>query len=300
MGTYTEAWAVGPHSTSFYTRTYEATSPIAVLVAVHGAAEHSGRYTDAHTSFAVRGITVFSYDQRGFGRTALDEEHKSKNSAYGKTCWDDQLLDLDWAVQYVHKRYPALPLFLIGSSMAATLCLSFVMRPGLPQRQASAEVLSGIIASAPTFLLTDRPSWLLRVTVKTLRLVVPNMLLPTKHNPEKLSKNEETNKAYLEDPLVGVPGSLRSVYDLVAEGEKLLEEYYTHWPAKLPLLILQGSADQISDPVATELFFEKLLAEDKKLVTYPNAQHELHNEPDHHEIAGECVEFIRHVVTGFG
>ncbi|KAH9842431.1 lysophospholipase [Rhodofomes roseus] len=297
MTAYTEAWATGPHSTSFYTRTYEALSSIAVLVAVHGAAEHSGRYTHAHTSLAERGITVFSYDQRGYGRTALDEQHKSKDSAYGKTCWENQLEDLDWAVQYVHTNYAGLPVFLMGSSMAGSLCLSFVTQPGSPQRQSSVEALSGIIASAPTLLLTERPSWLLQTAIRILRLVVPNILLPFKHNGEKLSHNEETNKAYLEDPLVRAPGSLLSVYDLIAEGQRVLVDYYKHWPVQLPLLVLQGTADLLSDPAATQEFVEKLIAEDKKLVLYPDARHELHNEPVQTEVADECISFMARIAS---
>lgn len=120
MATYTEAWVSGPHSTNFYTRTYEAALPTALLVNVHGAAEHSGRYKNAHSRLAEQGITVFSYDQRGFGRTALDAEHKGKDSAYGKTNWNAALEDLDWAVQHAHKQHPELPVFIMGSSMVSS------------------------------------------------------------------------------------------------------------------------------------------------------------------------------------
>ena len=122
MASYKETWVAGPHSTNFYTRTYEAESPVALLVNVHGAPEHSGRYTHAHSLLAEHGTTVFSYDQRGFGRTALDTEHKSKDSAYGKTNWNAALEDLDWAVQYAHQRYPELPVFIMGESMVSCAC----------------------------------------------------------------------------------------------------------------------------------------------------------------------------------
>lgn len=203
MTAYTETWVPGPHSTSFYTRTYEAASPVALLVNVHGAPEHSGRYTDAHLLLAEQEITVFSYDQRGFGRTALDAEHKSKDSAYGKTNWNAALEDLDWAVHYAHKQHPELPIFIMGSSMVSrpadshmrgtidplgfqggTLCLGFVARPGPPERHASVALLSGVIASAPTFLLTERPSRLLHVVVTALSVVTPYKLLPMKHDPK--------------------------------------------------------------------------------------------------------------------
>lgn len=114
---YTETWISGPQSTQFYTRTYPSPSPKAVVVFVHGFAEHVGRYTRIHPRFAQNGITLFTYDQRGFGKTAMDEEHKSKSSAYGKTNGKDQLEDIEWAVGYVKKEYPELPVFLMGHSM---------------------------------------------------------------------------------------------------------------------------------------------------------------------------------------
>jgi hypothetical protein len=114
-----EAWLVGPCSTNFYTRTYSPpTKPIAVLVFVHGAAEHSGRYTDMHTALcAEHGIAVFAYDQRGFGRTALDVPNRTEGSAYGKTKWGDEMGDLDWAVRTAHGEFPDAPVFLMGTSM---------------------------------------------------------------------------------------------------------------------------------------------------------------------------------------
>lgn len=65
-----------------------------------------------------------------------------------------------------------------------TLCIGFVARPGPPERQASVALVSGVIASAPTFMLTERPSWLLQVVVKGLIVVAPYKLVPMKHDPK--------------------------------------------------------------------------------------------------------------------
>jgi hypothetical protein len=68
-------------------------------------------------TWAERGITVFAFDQRGFGRTALDDE-KSQDSAYGKTSWDEQMGDVDWAVKYAKDELAGgRPVFLMGHSM---------------------------------------------------------------------------------------------------------------------------------------------------------------------------------------
>jgi acylglycerol lipase len=118
---YKEVWLPGPQSTQFYTRTYACpSSPKAIIVFVHGFAEHVGRYTHIHPLFAANGITVFTFDQRGFGRTAQDEKEKSKGSAYGKTSWADGMRDIDWAVGHVKKEWPEVPVFLMGHSMVRT------------------------------------------------------------------------------------------------------------------------------------------------------------------------------------
>ena len=115
---FTETWLQGPSQTQFYTRLYTPqVPPVAALVFVHGFAEHIARHTPFHTKLAERGLVVFTFDQRGFGKTAMDKEHKSPSSSYGKTSWDDQLTDIVWAIEYVTEKYPSLSVFLAGHSM---------------------------------------------------------------------------------------------------------------------------------------------------------------------------------------
>jgi len=291
--TYTEAWLRGPESTNIYTRTYAAASPIAVLVFVHGAAEHAGRYTSTHSYLSRHGVTVFVYDQRGFGRTALDTEHKSQDSSYGKTSRAQQLQDLAWAVQHVHTQYANLAIFIMGFSMGGGLVLSFVTRERPPPEPAVVSLVAGVIGEAPTIHLTNPPPKFVVSVGRLVAAISPNMLVNKKNKTEDLSRNEATNKSYLEDPFVGMPGSLRSVADLISGGAALLDKDYQLWPRKLPVLILQGTADQVSNPPSTEAFFNKLPAEDKKLIVYQDACHELHNEPVHEEAANECIKFIK-------
>jgi len=118
---YTEAWLAGPRKTSFYTRTYLPRSvPLrAAIVFVHGLGEHIGRYGHFHPRLAENGIAVFAYDQRGFGRTAQDDGHKSNGSSIGKTSWNNQMDDISWALHHVTSQYDSVPLFLMGHSMVS-------------------------------------------------------------------------------------------------------------------------------------------------------------------------------------
>lgn len=122
---YSEAWLAGSSSTQFYTRTYTPHESIkAAIVFVHGFAEHVGRYTHFHPLLSARGIAVFTFDQRGFGLTAQDTKgNKSKSSTYGKTCWKDQMADIEWAVEHTRKLFDNKPIFLMGHSMVKSLRL---------------------------------------------------------------------------------------------------------------------------------------------------------------------------------
>jgi len=118
MSSFTEAWLPGPKSTSFYTRTYHppSGSPRGGVVFIHGFTEHVARYEYVHNRWADRGFVVFTFDQRGFGRTALDTK-KSPSSVYGRTGDADQISDIEWALRVAQEANPTVPLFLMGHSM---------------------------------------------------------------------------------------------------------------------------------------------------------------------------------------
>ena len=128
---YTEAFLDGPASNppiSFYTRTYappSSTKPKAAIVHVHGFLEHSGRYTRPHSRWAAAGYGLFSYDQRGFGLTALEKDGKHKKgpgvSLYGHASDAEQVRDVFWAIERAEEKWPGVPVYLMGHSMVRIL-----------------------------------------------------------------------------------------------------------------------------------------------------------------------------------
>ena len=200
MSSFTEAWLPGPKSTSFYARTYNppSGSPRGVVVFIHGFIEHVARYEHVHRRWADRGFVVFTFDQRGFGRTALDPK-KSPSSIYGRTGDADQISDIEWALRVAQEWNPTVPLFLMGHSMVRSvyplylslgfffynsprvrlqggaLVLSFAMRS---DTQESVSQLSGIIASSPCIRLTKPPASITRWLGGFARTILPNQNIP--------------------------------------------------------------------------------------------------------------------------
>ncbi|KAI0669585.1 lysophospholipase [Trametes maxima] len=292
--TFTETWLPGADGIQFLTRTYPASSPRAVVLFVHGHAEQIGRYEWAHGEYAARGITVFAFDQRGFGRTALDFENKSRGSAYGKTSWQEQLSDIEWWAKWLKRRYPELPLFLMGHSMGGTLALTFSTRTSAPPSPGTLSLLEGIISSSPLVRQTVPLSGTIRYASGLIATILPSLVVPAEVPLEHLSHDPEAHEPYDSDPFIIQKGSLKSMLDLISAGEQLLESGFKHWPKHLPLLIVHGTADKITSFEATEEFFNKVEATDKELKPFLGGYHELVHEPDgvKEKFVDECISWL--------
>ncbi|KAI0050771.1 lysophospholipase [Auriscalpium vulgare] len=280
--TYTEAWLEGPSTAfKFYTRTYAPkTAPRGVVVFIHGFIEHVGRYTWAHETWAARGFVVFTFDQRGFGRTSLvtpDGKGKSA-SVYGRTGDKEQIGDVEWALRHVKATHAGLPIFLMGHSMGGGIALSFVTRSSEPPSKELVSSLAGVIGSSPLLRLSDPPLGLVRWIGSRATALTPNLTIPAGVDPKWLTHDQAIVAENKVDPLIHQGASLRAVNDMLNRGETLLNEGYKNWPQPLPLLIIHGTEDHVTSSKASQAFIEKVQIADKKLSLYEGGYHELHNE----------------------
>ncbi|EIW80281.1 alpha beta-hydrolase [Coniophora puteana RWD-64-598 SS2] len=286
MSSYEEAWLTGPQSTNFYTRTYRPEGPLkAAVVFVHGFIEHIARYEHVLPVWTARGIAVFAFDLRGFGRTALGEKDKrSKDSAYGKTSWREQMEDVEWAVRHTQEAFKEgnVPVFLYGHSMGGGLALAFATRSSAPPTQEAVGLLSGVIGSSPLVIQTKPASKVARWIGGKASTLSPNMNIPAEVKPQALSHDPEVGKAFMKDPFVKQTGSLRGISDMLDGGEQLLAKDYERWPPGLPtaakLLIVHGTEDQVTSCKSSKEFLDKVPAEDKTFIPFEGAYHEVHNE----------------------
>ncbi|KAF5355573.1 hypothetical protein D9758_006339 [Tetrapyrgos nigripes] len=276
---YTESWLEGPQATKFYTRLYNPSSPKALVVFIHGFAEHVGRYNHIHPRFAERGIALFTLDQRGFGRTALDEKNRSKGSSWGKTSWTDQMQDIDWAINHARKQVPDVPMFLMGHSMGGGEVLGFITDSS-EKYSTTVKLLTGVIVTSPLITQAHPASKLLRWIGSKASQLTPNTLIPTDLKPEHLSRDPAFNEAYMKDPYIRLTGSLRGIRDMLTMGEELLSVRWQKWPSHLPVIFLHGTADEITSHESSKTFHDKIQTQDKKFVSFPDAYHELQNEPN--------------------
>ena len=80
---------------------------------VHSIIEHVERYNYFFGKFADRGISVFAFDQRGWGQTG------QKDKSFGITSLEKQLKDLEFFLAREEAANPNGKLFLFGHSLVS-------------------------------------------------------------------------------------------------------------------------------------------------------------------------------------
>ena len=99
--------------------------PKAVVVFVHGMAEHKERYYPFMTYLCEQGFACVIYDQRGHGATAVNPDDLGY---FGKDGVQKLVEDTRTVVQWTRKQYAGLKLFLLGHSMGSMVARCYAKK----------------------------------------------------------------------------------------------------------------------------------------------------------------------------
>lgn len=234
-------------------------NPKAVILIVHGFAEHSGRYTEVANYFLDKAYSVLALDLKGHGRSKgerglirnIDEYHQNIELLY----------------QYTRKKYPDNSIFLLGHSMGGLCVLSYGLK--------SQQKIRGIIASSPLLDFSVKVPKPLEFIANLLSSFYPNLRLESKIQPEFLSHNKERVQGYKDDPLVFskiTVGWFRAICKAAKETINHGKNY------RIPLYIHQAGEDRLVSPETTRIFYDSLELDDREFEFYPDLYHEILNE----------------------
>jgi alpha-beta hydrolase superfamily lysophospholipase len=246
----------------------------AVVLIVHGYAEHSGRYEHVAKFLTDRGYAVEAYDLRGHG-------HSAGIRVFIRSV-DEHLSDLQNVLSRVLDRFPGLPVFLLGHSMGGAIVPLFVIR--------AKPVVRGVVLSGPA--ITSRrktPRIVLRLFLIIGRLF-PKVRLGKLASAD-VSRDPEVVKKYDEDPLVyrkGMPaGTLAAMIRAGREVHAHMEDF-----AAAALLLMHGAEDNLTDPAGSQELFERARTVDKEIKIYPGLFHEIFNEPEQNEVLSDLADWL--------
>lgn len=242
----------------FYQCWQPAGEAVASLAIVHGFGEHSGRYMNVVNHLVPRGYAVYGFDLRGHGRSPGQRGHI--------TAWADYRQDVAAFLRMVAQSGVASTLFLMGHSMGGLIVLDYALR--------SPDGLRGVIASGPP-LGEIGVSPLMVTLSQVLARVWPAFSMDTRLDATAISRIPDVVQAYRKDPLVHSMGSARLGTEMSATRAWVNAHVRE---LRLPLLLIQGSADRLVDPRAGRHFFDFVPNADKERLVYEGACHEVHND----------------------
>ena len=249
-------------------------APRAVLIVAHGYGEHGGAYRRFAEAVTGRSeFDVVAVDFRGHGRSP------GRRGVVRR--YEDLTDDLVNAVEWAGKQLRGVPSFVLGHSNGGQVALRAALRD--PAR------ISGLILSNPVLRVA--------VTVPPAKLKLARMLaryapwvtLSGSLSAELLTRDPEIQNEHRTDPLRHSRMSAPLFFGMIDGGIMLMDKAAE---VKTPLLMLLGSQDTVTDPLAARNFFDSIGSDDKTLLIYPKMMHEPLNEVGRQQVFDDVISWL--------
>ena len=233
----------------------------AVLLVVHGAGEHSGRYMNVVNHFVPLGYAVCGYDHIGHGKSEGEREFIKRFEDYTDTLTSYYEMVTAWQRDK--------PVFLLGHSLGGLIACYYLL-----EHQAD---FRGAVISAPEIKVGEGFSPVLITVSKILSALAPKTGLMALDS-SVISRDPEVVKAYANDPLVfhgKIPARmagevLKAMRYVTAEVDRI----------SLPFIVVQGTADKLAEPAGAQMLYDRARSTDKTIKLYEGLYHEVFNEPE--------------------
>ena len=271
----------------------------AIVLVLHGASEHSGRYHRFAEALAAEGYAVYADDHRGHGRTG-----RGHGVGVPGPRGFEGVLD---AIAAVHRQAiaenDALPVVVFGHSMGSVLTQVYAQRHGA---ELAGFVLCGSMAPSPELGemvaglqmavdagMGDQPMDALGSFNTTFE--------PARTEFDWLSRDDAEVDAYLADPFCGAGNPL--TYGFILGVVQLLQGSsdpvaIASIPKDVAVLLITGTADPVSNGAELVRGLEEAYREAGLAVEshyYPDARHELLNETNRAEVQQDVLRWLSNV-----
>lgn len=263
----------GTLPSGLYRQAWTVEEPGGVVVLVHGAHEHGGRYQHVAERLAAAGYAVHAVDHPGHGRSPGRRGNIGSMAA--------AVAGVAALVQYAAAQHPGVPVFVYGHSLGGLIALQYLT--GAPDAR-----ISGAVISAPA-LDTSAANAVQRAVAPLLSRLLPDLGV-LRLDAEAVSRDPRVVRNYRSDPLNRTDRMVaRTGAELMATALAMPQRL----PAlTLPLLVVHGSADRLVPPAASDVVRAHAGSPDLTVRSYPGLFHEVHNEPERNDVLADVVAWL--------
>lgn len=252
--------------------------PNAIVVIIHGFAEHLGRYDYFVEQLNQNGFGCYRFDNRGHG--------KSGGKVLDLEDYNDFVKDADLIVDKAKLDFPNLPIFMFGHSMGGFITALYGVKI---KNKLNGQILSGAATQEP--LQTNA---LLKMVINFGYKYFPN--LRVKNDLSSLiSKDKEVVDRYRNDPLIHNKATIRFFKQFIIDGITDLKNHVKDY--EYDCLILHGGDDKIISYKSSESFYNSISSKNKEIKIYDNLYHEILNEPNKHIVVNDIIKWLNDKIS---
>ena len=252
----------------------------AVIVALHGFGDSRDAWEHSGPRLAAYGLTVYGYDQRGFG------------AAPGRGSWPGTARLVDDAATVaadVARMEPGVPLYVMGHSMGGAVAM--VLAAGDAAARHGVRP-AGTILLAPAVWGRGQMNPLVVAALDVAAAVAPGHRLTGRELPLHITASDDRAELLKlsRDPLTLDGSSLAVVSGLVG----LMTEAQAAAPRMQgPVLFAYGAKDQLIPPAATAAAWARLPPDDRRAY-YANGYHLMLRDRDHRAAEADIASWTLH------
>lgn len=245
----------------------------AVIILVHGIAEHSARYQHVAEYLSQHGYAVYALDHRGHG---LSEGLRTYFDTF-----EQPVADLEHYVEQVKTAQPGKKLFMYGHSMGSLISLLYILKHQVE--------LAGWISSGSPVNLDEAVSPIVVSAGLFVARIAPKLrLFPVKS--KGISHDPQIVAAYDSDPHIDRrPVRTGMAAGIVKNGRQARQQVFT---LRLPVLILHGADDPLAPPSGSQYLYNHIGSIDKTLKVYTGMYHEIHNEIERQRVLDDVLTWL--------
>lgn len=223
--------------------------------------------------FVPLGYAVYGLDHLGHGKSDGTRVYVDRLSDYTeplKTYFD---MITGW--------HPGKPVFLLGHSMGGLIASYYLLD--------HQDDFKGAVISAPAVKVSDSISPVTIFMGKLLSNITPKAGLLAL-DASGVSSDPQVVSAYVNDPLVYTgKTTARLAAEMLGGMQRVTAEAGN---IRLPVLVVQGSADKLVDPEGAKMLYEKASSSDKTLKIYDGFYHEVFNEPGRAQVLKDVEDWL--------
>ncbi|WP_339727885.1 alpha/beta fold hydrolase [uncultured Gimesia sp.] len=258
--------------------TPEETQPRGTLVVLHGIQSHSGWYDYSCSQLCDAGFRVCFFDRRGSG---LNQNERGHVSHWQRLVQD--VVQLLTQIRYQQQSKQQRPIILQAMSWGGKLAVVVAaLRPDL---------IDGLALLYPGIKAVVKPTGLQKFQLKLAKqLGVERKRVEIPLNDPALFTGEAAYQDFIRTDSLALRDVTVSFLQANRELDRLADS--AAGQISCPTLCQLAGRDQIIDNAATEVYFQRIAADQKQLVQYPEARHTLEFEPNRDQIVADYVDWL--------